>query len=220
MFPANADTWVKTDKKPDKPPEQIQVVDLQRKPGEIKLPEQKADEPKPMEKMAKKAAEPPKDETPAAEVRKPAEPEKPEEPGKYSHDGQVLLALKGNGVFVVESRALTSSVEIHLGYAPAKWVEIGVGAAFSAGPGVVPRITVFVYNPDGTVKPFIGLQAPVLVMSEGIFVGGGGSLGLQWDFWKHMGVTVEFPVNYIFSAPKDFKENLMVMGTAGLQVRF
>ncbi|MBI5526180.1 MAG: hypothetical protein HY897_07580 [Deltaproteobacteria bacterium] len=218
MFPASASIWVKTAPTPDKPPDQIQVVDLQRTPGAIKLPEKKPDEPTPAQAMAKKASEPPKAEpAPVTEVSKPVEPEKPEEPGKYSHDGQVLIALKGNGIVVPE---MTSSVELHLGYSPSRWVEIGVGAIAAAAPGVAPRLTIFVYNPGGAVKPFIGLHAPIMVASEGIFVGVGGSLGIQWDFWKHMGLTAEVPVNYIVSAPDDFADPLIVMGTAGLQVRF
>jgi hypothetical protein len=217
MFPASASIWVKTAPVPEKPPEQIQVVDLQRKPGEIKLPEQKPDEPKPMEMMAKKAAEPPKPEPAPAEVHKPVEPEKPEEPGKYSHDGQVYLAVKGNGLVVP---VVSSSAELHVGFAPSRWIEFGVGAVASAAPGILPRITIFVYNPDGAVKPFIGIHAPINVASEGIFVGGGGSLGIQWDFWKHMGLTAEAVANYLFAVPTGFEDPLMVMGTAGLQVRF
>ena len=69
------------------------------------------------------------------------------------------------------------------------------------------------------MKPFIGLHAPVMVTSDGLVLGAGGSLGVQWDFWKHMGLTAEVPVNYILSAPVGYAK-VIVMGTAGAQVRF
>ena len=227
VFPASASTWVKTDKKSEKAPETYQVVDLQRKPGEIKIneakeppikppEEKKAEEKKPEPKKPEpaKVAEAPKPVEKPAAVEKKVEP-KPEPQGPYSHDEQVFVAVKQN----VAVSPTGFSNEVHLGYAFSKWFELGAGGIIALAKGGVVRATVFVYNPDGAVKPFIGVHAPVLFTSDGLVIGAGGSLGVQWDFWRHMGLTLEVPVNYMLSAPAGYA-TLIVMGTAGAQVRF
>ena len=123
--------------------------------------------------------------------------------------------MKGNLALV----PFGMSSEVHVGYAFSKWFELGAGGIIALAKGGVVRATVYVYNPEGAVKPFIGLQLPVLVSPDGLIIGAGGSLGVQWDFWRHMGLTLEVPVNYMLSAPAGYAQ-VIVMGTAGAQVRF
>ena len=134
---------------------------------------------------------------------------------KEGHNRDESSFDKGNLSFIPSGMPS----EVHVGWAPSKWFEFGVGGIIALAKGGVLRGTVFVYNPDGAVKPFIGVQLPVLYTSDGIVLGGGASLGVQWDFWKHMGLMIEVPFNYMFAAPDGYAKNI-IMGTAGVQVRF
>ena len=126
VFPASASTWVKTNKPDKKQTEQFQVVDLQRTPGSIKLPEQKPDDVPPAKAMLQKAEEP----KAVAKAEVKAEPKKEEPAGPYSHDEQVFIAVKGNGTVVP---AVGSSVEVHIGYAFSKWFELSGGGDLRLG---------------------------------------------------------------------------------------
>jgi len=222
IFPASASTWIKGQKGPvgaagaeRSPPDPIQVVDLQRTIGQVKVPVKK-DEP-PVAKA--EAPRPPgarqdNDQRPAPAIEKQVPPPEDKE-GPYSHAGKFLVGAKG--LFIVPS--FNAAGEVFLGYGIGQWVELGAAGIVSSSFGGALRVQSFVYNPDGMLKPFIAVQVPYYQTPDGGIMGVGGAPGVQVDFSGMFGVTAEVRAEYYFSAPAGYK-SLLVFALAGAQARF
>jgi hypothetical protein len=137
-----------------------------------------------------------------------------EKPGPYSHDGQLLLSAK----YVASIPAFNAAAEVGAGYGLGNWVEVGASLFVSNSFGAIPRAQVFLYNPDGALKPFAAVRVPVLFTGDGSMAGAGGAAGVQWDFIRTLGATIEAAADYYFALPEGYK-NLLIFGLGGVQVR-
>jgi len=190
VFPAEAGTWVKTQKgRTAGQPAPIRVLDLQRTPGPIKALD-------------------------GSEVRKETAAPESRGAGDRGHSGQFLISGKGVSSLLEKGAA----AEVGLGFGAGNWVQPEVAVLVSKVFAVKPRVGVFVYNPDGAVKPFVAAVVPVYFTPDGTMVGAGGGPGVQWDLARWLGLTAEAAAERYFSAPAGYKK-LQLFGLAGVQVR-
>ena len=261
IFPASAYVWAKdiaaggrgAAQPPPKTgasaPVPVEVVDLQRTPGQMKAPEGKRVEVSDQTIIVKKGdkvvtvdkkhgevrvevkaddgstkttvvkqgpseSQAAAGKSDAAVVKAESAPSPPA--GPYSHSSQFFLGAKG----ILQVQYLTYAGEVHLGYGLGDWVELGAAVIVSKDLGFKPRATFFVYNPDGALKPYIGVQVPYYKGAGGAVVSAGAASGLQWDFHRMAGLNVEFAAEYVVVKPSGSPvEALNLMGLLGVQGR-
>ncbi|MBI5525755.1 MAG: hypothetical protein HY897_05430 [Deltaproteobacteria bacterium] len=221
IFPSSAYVWAK-----DRAPVPVDVVDLQRTPSQVKIPGQ-PDERRGATQTPQAASAPvpaPAGETSTGQAGKPepavvkaeATPATPKPEGPYPHNSQFFLGAKG----ILQVQYLTYAGEVHLGYGLADWVELGAAVVVSKDLGVKPRATFFVHNADGAVKPYVGVQVPYYSGAGGAVLSAGAAPGVQWDFHKMAGLTVEFAAEYVVVKPKSSAlDPLNLMALLGAQFR-
>ncbi|MBI5526673.1 MAG: hypothetical protein HY897_10105 [Deltaproteobacteria bacterium] len=221
IFPQHAQTWVKFEKssqkgQPAQPAPLMEVVDLQRKPSppQPQSPSLPPAEGKGVGEQRSEASAPVAQSARNPEPRVSASGAPLEPPGPYSHAGAFLVSAK----YVASIPAFNAAAEVGAGYGLGRWVELSASAFVSTSFGAIPRAQVFLYNPDGALKPFAAVRIPVLFTGDGTMAGAGGAAGVQWDFTKLLGATVEAAADYYFALPEGYK-NVLVFGLAGLQFR-
>jgi hypothetical protein len=140
-------------------------------------------------------------------------PGRAEGDGGLGHGGQFSLTLHGH----MDLRATGAASGLSLGYAFADWIELAAGAHYGAHLIVKPRLTGFVYNLTGAVKPYILAQGTV-AFTEPVAAGVGGGVGVQWDITRNFGVMLDVPVEYFFKVPEEL-DSAVVLLFLGLQGR-
>lgn len=80
-------------------------------------------------------------------------------------------------------------------------LEVGLGAILGARSGVEPRVTGYFFQ--GKIKPFVDAGAPIFFVPRAI-PGIRGSVGVQWDPIRHLGVFAQLGGAYFFNTTPDY----------------
>lgn len=135
------------------------------------------------------------------------------ESGGLGHAGQFSLTLHG----YMDLKATGAASGLSLGFAFTDWIELAAGADYGGHFIVKPRLTGFVHNFTGAVKPYVLVQGTV-AFSDPVAMGVGGGVGVQWDITRNFGVMLDVPVEYFFKVPEKL-DSAVVLLFVGVQGR-
>jgi N-acetylneuraminic acid mutarotase len=129
------------------------------------------------------------------------------------HAGQFGLSLRG----IADLKFTGGAGDLSAGYAFTDWLDVSLGLGYGAHAMLKPRLSFFLFNLDGSVKPYVTAHGLVF-FSDPIAYGAGGGPGIQYDLDETWGLFLELPFEYFFSSP-EIADAWVILVALGVQLR-